>query len=269
MGRPSAALQSRTKDSLQQAVRRAAAWKRAGSGGDRIHCGLVVTVLTCGDGVADRGQTPEVLGSIAAHARMCPLSGSCSRRSMCVGLGAPKSYAAHLRWEGYCEAAGVEIDIRQLRHAPVTEVIDRWKPSADASATPPPKPPSSTHSPTPRSAPRPMLTSGYAARFCRLRVAPFSGRALAHYSAVYDAHRAAHGAWSGWSPIRWVGWLRMCCEAGGGLHGRPRRWADWCPPPRLWLSGAVRGVGLVWGPSWSGCRPRRRGVVRGRRRRVV
>ncbi|MEU0486673.1 tyrosine-type recombinase/integrase [Streptosporangium sp. NPDC006013] len=41
------------------------------------------------------------------------------------GSGGPLSYdAAHHRWENYCEAAGVEIDIHQLRHAHATELIN-------------------------------------------------------------------------------------------------------------------------------------------------
>ncbi|MEV4181723.1 tyrosine-type recombinase/integrase [Streptosporangium canum] len=32
--------------------------------------------------------------------------------------------AAHHQWQGYCEAAGVEIDIHQLRHAHATELIN-------------------------------------------------------------------------------------------------------------------------------------------------
>jgi hypothetical protein len=36
--------------------------------------------------------------------------------------GAPD--AAHHRWTGYCEQAGVEVDIHQLRHAHATELIN-------------------------------------------------------------------------------------------------------------------------------------------------
>ncbi|MFC4894492.1 tyrosine-type recombinase/integrase [Streptosporangium amethystogenes subsp. fukuiense] len=32
--------------------------------------------------------------------------------------------AAHHRWQGYCEAAGVDIEIHQLRHAHATELIN-------------------------------------------------------------------------------------------------------------------------------------------------
>jgi integrase/recombinase XerD len=46
-------------------------------------------------------------------------------RASISGNGGALSYdAAHHRWEGYCEAAGVEIDIHQLRHAHATELIN-------------------------------------------------------------------------------------------------------------------------------------------------
>jgi len=46
-------------------------------------------------------------------------------RASINGNGGPLSYdAAHHRWEGYCDAAGVEIDIHQLRHAHATELIN-------------------------------------------------------------------------------------------------------------------------------------------------
>ncbi|WP_231509832.1 tyrosine-type recombinase/integrase [Streptosporangium roseum] len=46
-------------------------------------------------------------------------------RASINGTGGPLSYdAAHHRWENYCEAAGVEIDIHQLRHAHATELIN-------------------------------------------------------------------------------------------------------------------------------------------------
>jgi integrase/recombinase XerD len=46
-------------------------------------------------------------------------------RASINGSGGPLSYdAAHHRWENYCEAAGVEIDIHQLRHAHATELIN-------------------------------------------------------------------------------------------------------------------------------------------------
>jgi site-specific recombinase XerD len=39
--------------------------------------------------------------------------------------GGPLSYdAAQHRWTGYCTAAGVDIDIHQLRHAHATELIN-------------------------------------------------------------------------------------------------------------------------------------------------
>ncbi len=46
-------------------------------------------------------------------------------RASINGTGGPLSYdAAHHRWEGYCAAAGVDIDIHQLRHAHATELIN-------------------------------------------------------------------------------------------------------------------------------------------------
>ena len=44
-------------------------------------------------------------------------------RASINGSGGPLSYdAAHHRWEGYCRAAGIGIDIHQLRHAHATEL---------------------------------------------------------------------------------------------------------------------------------------------------
>ncbi len=46
-------------------------------------------------------------------------------RASINGTGGPLSYdAAHHRWQTYCAAAGVEIDIHQLRHAHATELIN-------------------------------------------------------------------------------------------------------------------------------------------------
>ncbi|GAA4102982.1 tyrosine-type recombinase/integrase [Nonomuraea soli] len=46
-------------------------------------------------------------------------------RASINGSGGPLSYdASHHRWETYCQAAGVEIDIHQLRHAHATELIN-------------------------------------------------------------------------------------------------------------------------------------------------
>lgn len=46
-------------------------------------------------------------------------------RASINGSGGPLSYdAAHHRWESYCTAAGVDIDIHQLRHAHGTELIN-------------------------------------------------------------------------------------------------------------------------------------------------
>ncbi|MEU4235429.1 tyrosine-type recombinase/integrase [Nonomuraea sp. NPDC026600] len=46
-------------------------------------------------------------------------------RASINGRGGPPSYdAAHHRWQRYCAAAGVEIDIHQLRHAHATELIN-------------------------------------------------------------------------------------------------------------------------------------------------
>ena len=43
-------------------------------------------------------------------------------RASINGSGGPLSYdAAHHRWEGYCRAAGVGMEIHQLRHAHATE----------------------------------------------------------------------------------------------------------------------------------------------------
>jgi integrase/recombinase XerC/integrase/recombinase XerD len=46
-------------------------------------------------------------------------------RASVNGRGGPLSYdAAHHRWQSYCAAAGVEIDIHQLRHAHASELIN-------------------------------------------------------------------------------------------------------------------------------------------------
>ena len=46
-------------------------------------------------------------------------------RASINGRGGPLSYdAAHHRWTGYCDAAGVGIDIHQLRHSHATELIN-------------------------------------------------------------------------------------------------------------------------------------------------
>ncbi|MEU0477970.1 tyrosine-type recombinase/integrase [Streptosporangium sp. NPDC006013] len=46
-------------------------------------------------------------------------------RASINGRGGPLSYdAAHHRWQRYCAAARVEIDIHQLRHAHATELIN-------------------------------------------------------------------------------------------------------------------------------------------------
>jgi integrase len=41
-----------------------------------------------------------------------------------TGGGHLSCHAAHHRWTGYCEQAGVEIDIHQLRHARATRLIN-------------------------------------------------------------------------------------------------------------------------------------------------
>ena len=47
-------------------------------------------------------------------------------RASINGSGGPLSYdAAHHRWEGYCRAAGVDMEIHQLRHAHATELEGR------------------------------------------------------------------------------------------------------------------------------------------------
>ncbi|MEW2508326.1 tyrosine-type recombinase/integrase [Amycolatopsis sp. NPDC047767] len=46
-------------------------------------------------------------------------------RASINGSGGPLSYdAAHHRWNGYCTAAGLDIEIHQLRHAHATELIN-------------------------------------------------------------------------------------------------------------------------------------------------
>jgi integrase/recombinase XerC/integrase/recombinase XerD len=46
-------------------------------------------------------------------------------RASINGRGGPLSYdAAHHRWQRYCAAASVEIDIHQLRHGHATELIN-------------------------------------------------------------------------------------------------------------------------------------------------
>ncbi|GAA3622687.1 hypothetical protein GCM10022419_130460 [Nonomuraea rosea] len=46
-------------------------------------------------------------------------------RASINGRGGPLSYdAAHHRWQSYCTAARVQIDVRQLRHAHATELIN-------------------------------------------------------------------------------------------------------------------------------------------------
>ena len=46
-------------------------------------------------------------------------------RASINGHGGPLSYdAAHHRWQSYCAAAGVDLDIHQLRHAHATELIN-------------------------------------------------------------------------------------------------------------------------------------------------
>jgi integrase/recombinase XerC/integrase/recombinase XerD len=46
-------------------------------------------------------------------------------RASINGTGGPLSYsAAHHRWQKYCAAAGVDIDIHQLRHSHATELIN-------------------------------------------------------------------------------------------------------------------------------------------------
>jgi hypothetical protein len=84
-------------------------------------------------------------------------------RASINGSGGPLSYdAAHHRWQGYCTAAGVVMEIHQLRHAQATDQFSTpgcpSRPSAAALATPAPRPPGctrcwTTRSPTPRSAP--------------------------------------------------------------------------------------------------------------------
>ncbi|WP_084464314.1 tyrosine-type recombinase/integrase [Microtetraspora fusca] len=66
-----------------------------------------------------------------------------------TGGGRLSCHAAHHRWTGYCEQAGVEIDIHQLRHTHATELINNGisieadaglglTPASSASAATPP-----------------------------------------------------------------------------------------------------------------------------------
>ncbi|WP_280241650.1 tyrosine-type recombinase/integrase [Nocardia abscessus] len=52
----------------------------------------------------------------------------CCQITVVIGqdrVGGPLSYsAAHHRWSRYCAAAGVDIDIHQLRHSHATELIN-------------------------------------------------------------------------------------------------------------------------------------------------
>jgi integrase/recombinase XerC/integrase/recombinase XerD len=84
----------------------------------RIHGkgGSVRTVL-----LDDRGYV-ALLRLYLARAEFT--SGPLFRASI-NGSGGPLSYdAAHHRWTGYCAAAGVDIDIHQLRHTHATELIN-------------------------------------------------------------------------------------------------------------------------------------------------
>ncbi|MCW2888592.1 MAG: xerD 4, partial [Streptosporangiaceae bacterium] len=68
------------------------------------------------------GYLPYLLED-PARAAAC-LAEDWTVRASINGAGGPLSYdAAHHWWEGYCAAAGVEIDIHQLRHAHATELI--------------------------------------------------------------------------------------------------------------------------------------------------
>ncbi|MEQ0560767.1 tyrosine-type recombinase/integrase [Amycolatopsis sp. NEAU-NG30] len=78
--------------------------------------GTVRTVL-----LDDRGYVALVKLYLA---RAGYTSGPMFRASI-NGSGGPLSYdAAHHRWNGYCTAAGIDIDIHQLRHAHATELIN-------------------------------------------------------------------------------------------------------------------------------------------------
>jgi integrase/recombinase XerD len=84
----------------------------------RIHGkgGTVRTVL-----LDDRGQLALLKLYLA---RVGYAAGPLFRASI-NGGGGPLSYdAAHHRWQTYCTAAGVGIDIHQLRHAHATELIN-------------------------------------------------------------------------------------------------------------------------------------------------
>ncbi|MCC3328231.1 tyrosine-type recombinase/integrase [Nocardia abscessus] len=84
----------------------------------RVHGkgGSVRTVL-----LDDRGYVALVRLYLA---RTGYTSGPMYRASI-NGRGGPLSYsAAHHRWQRYCAAAGVDIDIHQLRHSHATELIN-------------------------------------------------------------------------------------------------------------------------------------------------
>lgn len=84
----------------------------------RIHGkgGTVRTVL-----LDDRGHV-NLLRLYLARTRYT--AGPLFRASI-NGHGGPLSYdAAHHRWQNYCAAAGIDLDIHQLRHAHATELIN-------------------------------------------------------------------------------------------------------------------------------------------------
>jgi integrase/recombinase XerD len=75
---------------------------------------------TLTEGLDDRGH----VGLLRLYlARTGYTAGPLFRASI-NGRGGPLSYdAAHHRWQTYCAAAGLDLDIHQLRHAHATELI--------------------------------------------------------------------------------------------------------------------------------------------------
>ena len=73
----------------------------------------------------------------ALTARHLAWADSMSINGSTTGGGHLSCHAAHHRWTGYCEQAGVEIDIHQLRHTHATELINNGVSiEADARARP-------------------------------------------------------------------------------------------------------------------------------------
>jgi integrase/recombinase XerD len=73
-----------------------------------------------------RGRALRTGGAASAlYLTRSPYTSGSAFRASINGTGGRLSYdAAHHSWNGYCTAAGVEIDIHQLRHAHATELIN-------------------------------------------------------------------------------------------------------------------------------------------------